>query len=614
MNQNVKLVELSQLAVLASEGVIDTDGLECLEKLLHDDPAAQRTYFQLVELNVGLAWRGERTRPIAGEHLTSSALSPAVDGVESIFRSDLTPHSLEKRTPAVALGALQTVGRSLLASPIGVTLLVAGLIYGSFGLFVWQMSQYAPRADRATEVLAQPAWKSGGPAIARLIATEGCRWSEGATAYPAGSSLEPGVLQLAAGTALLTFNDGASVVCEGPTQFELLSPRGGFLHRGKLTARVPKRAAGFTVHTPTAKVIDLGTEFGVEVDDRGTAEVHVFQGRVVAEWASKKSPSSQRVELQASEAARFAAGDTTVSKLSAAPERFRRTMSAESTAMAAVPVQPDSGRGLQLWLKADAGVYSHFSDDGDFFNDIVTTMGDAVSAWRDFSGQNRRALQSDASARPQLQRGERQAAVLRFDGDDDWLGRPGTVLTHEDASSFTALVVFNLSKVAGYGRIFGQLNDHPMGPSSRMFYVDRSQGNLFAYDEFPPSSGALQGPGTRVVTNQTYIAGVRRSGDIACHLFLLSDAGAAWTGPEVPENYRSTYGVSTEWRIGSMRQGITSLQFFNGDIAELVIFDRALSPTELSNVQKYLIAKYLRNQVLPNQELPQATSQPKSKS
>ena len=49
---------------------------------------------------------------------------------------------------------------------------------------------------------------------------------------------------------------------------------------GKLTARVPHTAAGFTVSTPAGKVVDLGTEFGVEVRPDRTMDVQVFVGAV----------------------------------------------------------------------------------------------------------------------------------------------------------------------------------------------------------------------------------------------------------------------------------------------------------------------------------------------
>ena len=84
----------------------------------------------------------------------------------------------------------------------------------------------------------------------------------------ASGELPPGAdrSSLAEGVVELEFSDGARVRIEGPAEFAARS--GGLLLDlcGRLLAYVPKQARGFTVTTPTAEVIDLGTEFGLEVD------------------------------------------------------------------------------------------------------------------------------------------------------------------------------------------------------------------------------------------------------------------------------------------------------------------------------------------------------------
>jgi hypothetical protein len=82
------------------------------------------------------------------------------------------------------------------------------------------------------------------------------------------------------GIAEITFADGAMVHLEGPARFVVQSPGRGVLQFGKLFAQVPARAIGFCVETPALKVVDLGTEFGVQADESGAAEVQVIQGLV----------------------------------------------------------------------------------------------------------------------------------------------------------------------------------------------------------------------------------------------------------------------------------------------------------------------------------------------
>ena len=119
---------------------------------------------------------------------------------------------------------------------------------------------------------------------AQLVATSNCRWADAATAIPAGGNLQPGQrIDLAAGEARIAFRRGAVVALRGPGVMEVLSDRGARLLVGALTAKAEgEQARGFTVQTPTMKLTDLGTEFGVRVQRDGIQEVHVFRGRVEA--------------------------------------------------------------------------------------------------------------------------------------------------------------------------------------------------------------------------------------------------------------------------------------------------------------------------------------------
>lgn len=120
------------------------------------------------------------------------------------------------------------------------------------------------------------------PSIATLESAKSCKWDEGTLPTQVGASLTPGRLRLAEGLAKITFRSGAEVTLEAPADLELVSARACVLHAGRLIARVPPPAIGFIVETPTAKLEDLGTEFGVHVRDAHTADVEVFSGIVDA--------------------------------------------------------------------------------------------------------------------------------------------------------------------------------------------------------------------------------------------------------------------------------------------------------------------------------------------
>lgn len=89
-----------------------------------------------------------------------------------------------------------------------------------------------------------------------------------------------GVWRLDEGIVKIKFDNGADVVIEGPSEFELLTYDEIAFHSGRLYAHVPKRALGFIVSTANAKIIDLGTGFGVSADKFGNTDVHVLDGKV----------------------------------------------------------------------------------------------------------------------------------------------------------------------------------------------------------------------------------------------------------------------------------------------------------------------------------------------
>ncbi|RYD65933.1 MAG: hypothetical protein EOP83_06265 [Verrucomicrobiaceae bacterium] len=98
--------------------------------------------------------------------------------------------------------------------------------------------------------------------------------------FAPGSALPKGPIKILKGTLQLDFYSGARVVLEGPASLELLSPDLARLHSGKLTAKVPPPAQGFTVMNANLRVVDRGTEFGMSVNGADDCEVHVFDGEV----------------------------------------------------------------------------------------------------------------------------------------------------------------------------------------------------------------------------------------------------------------------------------------------------------------------------------------------
>lgn len=95
-----------------------------------------------------------------------------------------------------------------------------------------------------------------------------------------GDMLMAGDFELKSGVVELMFHSKARVAVEGPAEFRLSDALSIELHSGKLSADVPPPAHGFTVKTPNATIVDLGTRFGVNVGNDAT-KLDVFEGKVV---------------------------------------------------------------------------------------------------------------------------------------------------------------------------------------------------------------------------------------------------------------------------------------------------------------------------------------------
>ncbi len=97
-------------------------------------------------------------------------------------------------------------------------------------------------------------------------------------------------INVTAGLVKFEFVDGAVIILRAPAELQLLTSRSARLFAGSLTGR--SEAGQFTLQTPKAEVIDVGTEFGVSVDRLSDTNVAVFDGEVHV-----KSSSGERARL-----------------------------------------------------------------------------------------------------------------------------------------------------------------------------------------------------------------------------------------------------------------------------------------------------------------------------
>jgi hypothetical protein len=139
-----------------------------------------------------------------------------------------------------------------------------------------------------------PFQSSGSPAVAcKLSDALNVRWAGNASRLKIGDYLPGSVVRLESGVVELAFASGAKAAVEGPAEFKLIDRNSMELHQGKLAAEVPAQARGFSVQTPNARVVDLGTRFGLNTKSKDSSEVDVFEGKVRVTQGNAKQSDNQ---------------------------------------------------------------------------------------------------------------------------------------------------------------------------------------------------------------------------------------------------------------------------------------------------------------------------------
>jgi hypothetical protein len=250
--------ELWALIEALVDGTATAQERDRLEARLRAEPQVQWLYVAYLDLHAQLQWRTRgQSVPPAGSR------QPLSDGLGSSAWPRWRRWVGWLRRPAVAAAlALALLGG----------LLVAVLVN-------------RPGSDEG-ESPELPNAPAGSVAV--LINTRNPVWeTDMKLPTQTGSALPPGRLRLKAGVVEVAFHDGGDVLLEGPADFDVSASDQGFLHRGKLTAKVARGAPAFRVGMPGVVVTDLGGECGLLRDDSGVTEIHVFEGRVGADPAGR---------------------------------------------------------------------------------------------------------------------------------------------------------------------------------------------------------------------------------------------------------------------------------------------------------------------------------------
>ena len=207
---------------------------------------------------------------------------------------------------------------------VGPVLRVAAMAVFCAGL-IWLAARLQPTGPAGSPA-EEPAMHGGGKnQIARMVQLVKAKWGEDGIELKKGTRLSEGTIRLESGLAKLRFSSGARVTLEGPAEFEIIDDDLTRLISGRLSAKIPKSAIGFKVDTPTARVLDLGTAFGVDVDEDGATEVAVFEGEVEVELPGPAESRQGKRLITHGNSVRTEAGAKEISDALYDISKFRKT-------------------------------------------------------------------------------------------------------------------------------------------------------------------------------------------------------------------------------------------------------------------------------------------------
>lgn len=223
------------------------------------------------------------------------------------------------------------------------------------------------------------------------------------------------------------------------------------------------------------------------------------------------------------------------------------------------PFSPDDISGLQLWL-----------DSSD--SSTITLSGSNVSQWNDKSSNGWSVSQGTSLQQPALiSSGLNSKDVIRFDGSNDSLINASIT----PVSGSTNRTIFAVSNYTGTGVLYN------------------------AYFGTTQSNGRVLGVSNEIAVriyggNRVWTTGVDST---HCTTTIMLDGTtpsnlSAWKDGS-PLSVSSTANQTINTTAGVyIGKSVTNTSYWNGDIAEVLVYDSALSTSDRESVESYLSTKW----------------------
>lgn len=237
---------------------------------------------------------------------------------------------------------------------------------------------------------------------------------------------------------------------------------------------------------------------------------------------------------------------------------------------------PDAIAGLQAWYRVDQG---------------VTTSGTEVTGWQDSSGLGRHMSQATSAYRPAVAQDPAGFPVVRFDGSNDYL-TAGDQEVHSNTAGLTIIGLVNPRSVSA-GLIASKFQYAANGRAWRLgtdwFDVQENpSGPWNSASQLTFAAGAKPTPNQWNLVTGSWTPGQSAQG------YLVSTQG--------PYAFQERYAGAASLAVPTMGDTIAALMLgannagndhrLSGDLAEVLVYNRALGAAERQGLIEYFQQKY----------------------
>jgi signal transduction histidine kinase len=225
--------------------------------------------------------------------------------------------------------------------------------------------------------------------------------------------------------------------------------------------------------------------------------------------------------------------------------------------------------GLSLWLRADTG---------------VTTSGSNVLSWNDLSTNKHHAITRTTDFPQFISHALNDLPVLRFNGLNNGMETvPFATFSQKRGTIFLVTKINGRSLTSGVGANNLVSTFHGKG-TTWQFCATPTKYSYF------DGAGAEGFPVSASAANNWSMVTIMRSNDTSMKIFEKGRLERTFLiNNNQPDP--NTLKIGYNGRLGGA-DADSIPEVLNGDIAEIIIYNRALSSTELSDVHNYLSVKY----------------------